>query len=222
MAQQDPAFLFYSKDFYTSVATLNWEDRGKYISLLCLMHQQGRMNEETIRFLVGSVSDNLKSKFKVDKNGLWYNERLELEAEKRNAFTESRRNNGNMGGRPKKQKPSGKPKQNHKDNHKDNHMANANVNAIGNVNGVEIVTSKEQAWQELTSDPMLMEDAKVTITQNGWRSYDEDDIRGIMRTFIAKQELPTPRDELRRYWRNWLFREPKEKLMEYGRNFKNK
>ena len=108
---KDPAYLFYSQDFYTGVATMNFEDRGKYITLLCLMHQQGRMNEETIRFVVGSVSVILKSKFKVDESGLWYNERLELEIEKRKNFVQSRVDNGSLGGRPKKsKKPIGKPK----------------------------------------------------------------------------------------------------------------
>jgi hypothetical protein len=98
---KDPAFLFYSQDFFVGTATMSFEDRGKYITLLCLMHQQGRMTEETIRLLVGSVSVNLKSKFEVDENGLWFNERLEIEAEKRIKFTESRRSNGSLGGRPK-------------------------------------------------------------------------------------------------------------------------
>jgi hypothetical protein len=79
---KNPAFLFYSQDFIVGTLTLNWEDKGKYIFILAQMHQQGRMDEETICFLVGSVSDNLKKKFKVDKNGLWYNERLEEESEK--------------------------------------------------------------------------------------------------------------------------------------------
>lgn len=125
---KDPAFLFYSQDFYTGVATLNWEERGKFISILCLMHQQGRMKEETIRFLVGSVSDNLKSKFKTDDKGFWYNVRLEEETAKRNKFTESRRENGNLGGRPKKPKDNGKPKQNLKVNHMVNHMEDENAN----------------------------------------------------------------------------------------------
>jgi hypothetical protein len=114
---KDPAYLFYSQDFYTGVATMNFEDRGKYISILCLMHQQGRMNEETIRFVVGSISVNLKNKFKVDNTGLWYNERLELEIEKRKNFVQSRIDNGKLGGRPKdKPKPKGKPKPNRKVN----------------------------------------------------------------------------------------------------------
>ncbi len=125
---KDPAFLFYSQDFYTGVATLNWEERGKFISILCLMHQQGRMKEETIRFLVGSVSDNLKSKFGIDDKGFWFNKRLEEEADKRNKFTESRRNNGSSGGRPKKPKPLAEPKQNLVVNHKPNLMGNETVN----------------------------------------------------------------------------------------------
>ena len=65
---KDPAFLFYSQDFIVGVQTMDFEDRGKYITLLAQMHQQGRMDEKTIRFLVGSVSDNLKNKFAIDKN----------------------------------------------------------------------------------------------------------------------------------------------------------
>jgi len=140
---KDPAFLFYSQDFYTGVATLNWEDRGKYISILCLMHQQGRMSEETIRFIVGSVSDNLKSKFSIDDHGMWFNERLEDETLKRNKFTESRRNNGLLGGRPSDTKPTGKPKNNLKvnlvHNHKANLMEDENENEIKDINTKEPV-----------------------------------------------------------------------------------
>lgn len=107
---KDPAFLFYSDRFVSGVQTMNFEDRGKYITLLALMHQQGRMDEETIRFLVGNVSDKLKSKFKIDENGLWYNETLESESDKRRKFVESRVLNGSKGGRPKDgKKPNDEP-----------------------------------------------------------------------------------------------------------------
>jgi hypothetical protein len=49
---KDPAFLFYSQDFIVGVQTMPFEDRGKYITILCQMHQQGRLDEETIRTLV--------------------------------------------------------------------------------------------------------------------------------------------------------------------------
>lgn len=158
---RDPAFLFYSQDFYTGVATLNWEDRGKYISILCLMHQQGRMSEETIRFIVGSVSDNLKSKFSIDENGLWFNARLEDETAKRNRFTESRRNNGLLGGRPHGEKASGKPKRNLKgkltDTHKANLMEdeNENENKNNTIESVDFYLEVKNKGGDIYTDEML-------------------------------------------------------------------
>ena len=104
---KDPAFLFYSQDFIVGTNTMNFEDRGKYITILAQMHQQGRLDEETISFLVGSISVKLKNKFSIDENDLWYNKRLEEESAKRSAFIDSRRENGKKGGRPSK--ASGKP-----------------------------------------------------------------------------------------------------------------
>lgn len=99
---KDPAFLFYSQDFLAGTLIMPFEDRGKYITLLCFQHQNGRMSEETIRLLVGSFSDTLRLKFKRDNSGFFYNERLEFEISKRTQFIESRVNNGKLGGRPKK------------------------------------------------------------------------------------------------------------------------
>lgn len=126
---KDPAFLFYSQDFIVGTNTMNFEDRGKYITILAQMHQQGRLDEETISFLVGSVSVKLKSKFQIDKNGLWYNERLEEEMGKRAAFVDSRRENGKKGGRPKKPngKPNGKPSNNLHEDENENEIKDINV-----------------------------------------------------------------------------------------------
>ena len=99
---KDPAFLFYSSDFLTGTLIMPFEDRGKYITILAYMHQNGWLSEETIRLLVGSVSDNLKSKFGIDNNGLWFNSRLEEEVIKRSNFVDSRKENGKKGGRPPK------------------------------------------------------------------------------------------------------------------------
>ena len=111
---KDPAFLFYSQDFIVGVQTMTFEDRGKFITILAQMHQQGRINEKSIRFLVGNISDELKAKFLIDEKGLWFNRRLEEEIKKRKKFTESRRKNGQKGGRPKKEnkKPNGYSKEN--------------------------------------------------------------------------------------------------------------
>ena len=128
----DPAVLFYTSDFLTGVMDMTMEERGQYITLLCYQHQKGHIKEETIRLLVGNVSINVLSHFKQDEEGKYYNNRMDIEKEKRHLFTESRRNNGKKGGRPKKNE------ENHKDNlvvnHMDNHMGNYNDNENINKN----------------------------------------------------------------------------------------
>ena len=79
----NPAVLFYTSDFLTGVLDLTMEERGQYITLLCVQHQKGHLKEETIRLLVGSVSVNVLNKFIKDENGFYYNPRMELEKEKR-------------------------------------------------------------------------------------------------------------------------------------------
>lgn len=98
----DPAFLFYSSDFLSGVTDLTMEERGQYITLLCLQHQKGTLSEKTIRLTIGSVSGDVIKKFTQNEYGYFYNKRLQSEIEKRQKFTESRRNNGSLGGRPKK------------------------------------------------------------------------------------------------------------------------
>lgn len=106
--QKDPAFLFYSSDFLNGITDLTMEERGQYITLLCLQHQKGLLSEKTIRLTVGNVSVDVLSKFSKDEEGNFYNNRLRLEMQKRENFTESRRKNGLLGGRRKKNnEPSG-------------------------------------------------------------------------------------------------------------------
>jgi hypothetical protein len=124
---KDPAFLFYSSDFLNGVADLTMEERGQYITLLCLQHQKGSLSEKTIRLQVGSVSVDVLKKFVKDKEGNYYQERLKDEIEKRANFTESRRNNGFKGGRPKANaKPNGYPKNNLMEDEDDNEDVNIN------------------------------------------------------------------------------------------------
>jgi len=49
---KDPAFLFYSSDFLSGITDLTMEERGQYITLLCLQHQKGSLSEKTIRLSV--------------------------------------------------------------------------------------------------------------------------------------------------------------------------
>jgi len=126
---KDPAFLFYSSDFLNGVADLTMEERGQFITLLCLQHQKGTLTDKTIRLSLGSVSVDVLSKFSKDKDGNYFNERLNEEIEKRIQFTESRRNNGSKGGRPKNNtKPLGLAKHNLMEDVNENENEDININ----------------------------------------------------------------------------------------------
>jgi hypothetical protein len=126
---KDPAFLFYSSDFLNGVADLTMEERGQFITLLCLQHQKGTLTDKTIRLCLGSVSVDVLSKFSKDKYGNFFNERLNEEIEKRIQFTESRRNNGSKGGRPKNNtKPLGLAKHNLMEDVNENENEDININ----------------------------------------------------------------------------------------------
>jgi hypothetical protein len=126
---KDPAFLFYSSDFLNGVADLTMEERGQFITLLCLQHQKGTLTDKTIRLSLGSVSVDVLSKFSKDKDGNFFNERLSEEIEKRIQFTESRRNNGSKGGRPKNNtKPLGLAKHNLMEDVNENENEDININ----------------------------------------------------------------------------------------------
>jgi len=124
---KDPAFLFYSSDFLSGITDLTMEERGQYITLLCLQHQKGNLSEKTIRLSVGSVSVDVLKKFSIDCNGNYFNVRLDEEIKKRLDFTESRRLNGSKGGRPKASakpyaKPYAKPTHNLPENRNENEI----------------------------------------------------------------------------------------------------
>src|SRR5690606_14200753 len=94
---KDPAFLFYSSDFITGTSDLTFEEKGQYITLLCLQHQKGRLTKRAIDIAIGNVSDYVLSKFEIDENGNYFNIRLEKEAIKRKEFTEKQRDRAKKG-----------------------------------------------------------------------------------------------------------------------------
>ena len=93
MASKDPAFLFYSSDFLTGTTLMSDEQIGKYIRLLCLQHQKGRLSEKDMLKICYSYDEDIFSKFSRDDAGLYFNKRLEDEMLKRSKYSESRRNN---------------------------------------------------------------------------------------------------------------------------------
>lgn len=106
---KDPAIIFYTSDFMMGTSNLTMEERGQYITLLCLQHQLGHLSKKTIELNVKNISKDVLGKFTLDDDGNYYNERLEYEINKRTKFIEHQVENGKKGGRPKTQI---KPKQN--------------------------------------------------------------------------------------------------------------
>lgn len=84
--KKDPAILFYTQDFLTGVQDLTMEERGQYITLLCLHHQKGRLKLKAIKVAVPGVSEDVLAKFDIDGDGLYYNKRLEEEKQRRDKY----------------------------------------------------------------------------------------------------------------------------------------
>jgi len=88
---KSPAVLFYTSDFLVGTMLMNHEQRGAYITLLCLQHQKGRLSQTDVSAV--SVDKTVLEKFTVDEDGNFYNERMEEEIEKRNTHCEKQRSN---------------------------------------------------------------------------------------------------------------------------------
>ena len=97
---KDPAVLFYTADFLVGTYGFTMQERGEYITLLCLQHQQGHLSEDTVRIITSSAA--VIDKFLRDPHGRYYNERLDIEKIKRANFIRSKVENGKKGGRPQK------------------------------------------------------------------------------------------------------------------------
>jgi hypothetical protein len=89
---KDPAVLFYTSDFLSGTFTMDNEQVGKYIRLLCLQHQKGKLSEKDMLSICKAYDNEIWDKFKVE-DGLYYNDRMYNETIRRQKFSESRRNN---------------------------------------------------------------------------------------------------------------------------------
>jgi len=90
---KDPAFLFYTQDFFTGTALMTDDQVGKYIRLLCIQHQKGHLEEKHMLNICKTYDKDIFEKFTRDENGLFYNKRLENEVNRRLNYCESRRKN---------------------------------------------------------------------------------------------------------------------------------
>lgn len=138
---KDPAFLFYPNDYIGGTMGMTFEEKGAYIELLMTQFNRGHMTSQVIGQVVGHLWVNLQSKFKQDENGLYYNERLDIEIEKRKTFIQSRFNN--LTGKNQYSKKEG-----HKGGHKTDRMEDENENILHNTIIIGVGEEKKITWRE--------------------------------------------------------------------------
>lgn len=150
---KDPAFLFYSDNFLSGTMFFTDEQTGKYIRLLCAQHLTGHLEEKHMIFICKGRDEDIFSKFVKDSDGKYYNERLELEINKRLKYSESRSNN-----------KKGKVKS------YDLHMGNGN----GNGNGFRIpsLLEVESYFKEKGYNKTGAEKFFNYYTETGWKDKD--------------------------------------------------
>lgn len=136
---KDPAVLFYTSDFLSGTFTMDYEQKGKYITLLCIQHQKGFLTEKDLKSILSDTDVDVFSKFNLDEDGFYYNSKMRECAEKRKKYSESRSNN-------RKSKKDMNNISSTYDNHMNNisksyvkHMENENENenVIKNINVIE-------------------------------------------------------------------------------------
>lgn len=100
---KDPAFLFYSKDFYEGTRTMLPEERACYIDLMVYQHQNGSIPNDIDRILLycsgitkHTLEAVLESKFEVIDDG-WINRVLERTMNDRSEFAKKQSINGSVG-----------------------------------------------------------------------------------------------------------------------------
>lgn len=174
---KDPAVLFYTSDFLTGTLTMSYEQKGKYITLLCLQHQKTLLSDKDMINICGSYDKDIYDKF-IKDGEFFYNKRMKEEHEKRKNFSKSRSENRLNGLKNKKLKPK-KSKSSY-----DNHMENENedINVISNINnnkGIpEFLEFKTFAFDKkpnvCETDLKLKYDSWVT---NGWKNGNDKKIK---------------------------------------------
>lgn len=186
---KDPAFLFYPNDYLGGTLGMTFEQKGAYIELLMLQFNRGHMTSHMIGHTLGQnggqIWDVIKDKFKIDDEGKFYNERLELEQNKRKAYTDSRLNNIKGHNQYTKKEKKQPKKEGHKGGHMTGHMENENINENINIDF-------ELFWnlydKKVGKKPQL---------KKKWESL-KDDQRAAIMEYIPKYKEAQPDKQYRK------------------------
>lgn len=185
---KDPAVLFYCSDFMEGTRLFSYEEKGKYITLLCdqkAVYPEHLPKNHMIT-ICGSLSSKIIKKFSIDSGGNYFNERMEYEIKRRIRYCDSRSNN--KSGRKKK-----KSYDLSYENHMDAHMGNGNrKKKIEKKEGVEIPVHLKEIWPDFLEmrkrirKPATDRAQKNIITKLASMSNDESVQISIVEQSITK------------------------------------
>lgn len=147
---KDPAVLLYTQDFIVGTITMTNEQRGKYIMLLCIQHQKGKLSLSDLKQYITEEDISVAEKFTLHSDGFYYNNRMQMEIENRKVRTDTSRNNGALGGRPPKTtiSPNDEPNNNLNETHRLS-LGKPNNNPSGTGNGNEDVNDNTDTNTEI-------------------------------------------------------------------------
>jgi len=151
---KDPAFLFYSSDFITGTDLMSYDQIGKYIKLLCLQHQKGHLKEKVMLQICGEYDEEIFEKFVKDEQGLFYNERLQEEIDKRKSFCESRRNNRLGKTKEKQVKNTSNSYAGRMENENEDVIVNKDINTLNTI----FSDADKTETQEITPEDKVVRD----------------------------------------------------------------
>jgi len=201
---KDPAFLFYSNDFDQKTKFFTDEQVGKYIRLMIAQHQHGHLTEPQMLFICKTQDKQVLDKFIQDTDGLFYNERLEFEINKRKSFTESRRNN-------RTKKDTSITSEKDMSEHMLSHMENENENDIYFNNKIGVQNNFQIPTIEQVIEFTLSKGYSEDVAKKAFEYYSNQDWKDK-----NNKPINNWRNSLTFYWFTDENKKPKEeKIFRY-------
>lgn len=153
---KDPAILWYWDDWGGGTMLLTRHQKGCYMDLLNAQFNNGHLSLEEIKICLGADFGpqwpTLQKKFKTDEQGLYYNERMDIEIVKRGKYKSIQSQHGKKGAAKrwgKKGDPNSDPI--NYPNSKNITIGNGNRNGVEEKGGMgeketHIIPKMQQIW----------------------------------------------------------------------------
>lgn len=217
---KDPAFLFYSKDFYEGTRMMLPEERACLIDLMIYQHQNGIIPNDPRRLVLycsgvdeATLIATLKAKFKLTDKG-WVNNKMEEVLTYRKEFADKQSVNGQVGQFFKKAKKVLKAKQyNQLRDHLTQFSNNEKLQIIEKYEAIHVGSL------EAMLEAMLKHLANANANANA--NVNEDIEKGVQGEKQKIEDLtiafPFDSDNFKSFWNNWK----EYKKAEHGFKYKS-